>query len=124
MGDALGLARIYVDRFGVDDLYVADLDAIRGDALQADVITGLAALGRPLWLDAGVSSPIRARDMIRFGATNTVVGLETLGSFQALAEICAETPGHSVAFSLDVPRRTTNHCARQPRASGGAPNHG
>src|SRR5207247_8071355 len=57
-GDALAVARAYVDRLGLTDLYAADLDAILGrveDAgrrSQSTVVAAVAAVGAPLWLDA------------------------------------------------------------------------
>src|SRR5262249_52500731 len=54
-GDAGALARAYRDRFGIRELYVADLDALTGSALQTSLISELAETG-PLWVDAGVSS--------------------------------------------------------------------
>src|SRR5262245_17064700 len=61
-GDALALARQYIDRFGLAELYVADLDAIMtasrqsAQVFQDGVIATLATLGASLWLDAGTSS--------------------------------------------------------------------
>ena len=100
-GDALALARAYLD-LGIDELYVADLDAILGGKPQDAVLAALAGLGAPLWLDAGVSSVDRAASALDLGARHLVVGLETLTSFEALEAICAAVePGH-VAFSLDL----------------------
>jgi phosphoribosylformimino-5-aminoimidazole carboxamide ribotide isomerase len=98
-GSALGLAREYIDRFGLTELYVADLDAILGGEPQETSVTPLSALGAALWLDAGVSSIEDARNASRLGS-RVIVGLETLRSYVALREICAEVG--SVAFSLDV----------------------
>ena len=104
-GDAMALTRAYVERLGVTGLYVADLDAILGRPLQnaciAALASGLSATAPRLWLDAGVSSTERARQVIGLGAAHVVVGLETLHSYQALAEIC-DTLGDRVAFSLDL----------------------
>ena len=61
-----------------------------------------ATSAAPLWLDAGVSSPERAHDAVRLGAARIVVGLETLPSYDALAQICAAVGGNRVAFSLDL----------------------
>src|SRR5688572_13164356 len=82
----LALARNYVGRLGLGELYAADLDAIlarlrlqqgastrsadasRDDsggapagASQDALIAAMAALGAPLWLDAGVTSADQAR---------------------------------------------------------------
>lgn len=101
-GDAAGLVRAYLDRLGVRELYVADLDAIAGGPPQRELVAALAALGAPLWLDAAVTTAPAAGEALAAGATRVVVGLETLASFDALAEICAAVGGARVAFSLDL----------------------
>ena len=116
IGDAVDLARTYVDRHGLREIYVADLDAIEPDvgrAFQARQDAGperaglrtiekIAAVGATVWLDAGVSSVERARDARDLGAAHVVVGLETLPSFAALHDICEAVDGPRVAFSLDL----------------------
>jgi len=102
IGDAVDLARQYVDRYKLTELYVADLDAIESAEQPAQQIRQIADLGVPLWLDAGVSSVDPARHALDLGATHVVVGLETLPSFDALREICATIGGNRVAFSLDL----------------------
>jgi phosphoribosylformimino-5-aminoimidazole carboxamide ribotide isomerase len=101
-GDAVALARAYIDDLQLRELYVADLDAISGGALQHTLITGLISLGVPIWLDAGVSSINQASRVVELGAEQVVVGLETLHSFDALAAICGVVGGDRVAFSLDL----------------------
>ena len=101
-GDALALARAYTGRLGLTELYAADLDAIRGAPPQDAVVVALAALGAPLWLDAGTSTVDGARRALELGAAGVVVGLETLASFDALTSICEAVGGDRVAFSLDV----------------------
>ena len=103
-GDAIVLAREYINALGVRELYVADLDAIeRGvDDMQRGVIGGLATLGVPLWVDAGTSTPTAAAKARELGATTVVVGLETLPTFDALSAVCEAVGGSRVAFSLDL----------------------
>jgi phosphoribosylformimino-5-aminoimidazole carboxamide ribotide isomerase len=101
-GDAVTLARTYVSRVGLTELYIADLDAIQGRAPQDAPVITIAALGTPFWLDAGISSAARARHALDLGATRLVVGLETLTSFESLEEICEAVGGDRVAFSLDL----------------------
>jgi phosphoribosylformimino-5-aminoimidazole carboxamide ribotide isomerase len=100
IGDAVELARAYVDRYGVSELYVADLDAIGGGA-QAPAVRAICAIA-PTWLDAGISSVRRAREAIDGGAARVIVGLETLTSFETLARICEDIGGDRVAFGLDL----------------------
>jgi len=103
-GDAIVLARGYVNALGVRELYVADLDAIecRGNDMQHGVIAGLATLGVPLWVDAGTSTAPAAAKAKEIGATTVVVGLETLTTFDALGAVCETIGGSCVAFSLDL----------------------
>jgi phosphoribosylformimino-5-aminoimidazole carboxamide ribotide isomerase len=100
-GDARALASIYRDRFGLGELYVADLDAIEGRAPQDQLVSSLTAFGA-LWLDAGVASAHQARHALALGAAHIIVGLETLSSWDALDEICATLGGGRIAFSLDL----------------------
>ena len=103
-GDPLALARVYVEQLGVRELYLADLDAIRGTlaALNARIIADVSALGAALWVDAGVSTPAAARAVLEAGASTVVVGLETLTSFGVLGAICSEIERGRIAFSVDL----------------------
>ena len=125
-GDAVALARMYLRHLGLTELYAADLDAIlarlrlRQDASaglaeaprvsggakagprQDTLVASVAELGAPLWLDAGVASVVDARHALELAAAVVVIGLETLPSYDALADICASVGGDRVAFSLDL----------------------
>ena len=100
-GDALALAHRYLDA-GVTDLYVADLDAIEGHLSHQALVSEVSRLGMPVWLDAGASTVESARDCIESGPSRVIVGLETLTSFDRLAEICEDVGSTHVAFSLDL----------------------
>jgi phosphoribosylformimino-5-aminoimidazole carboxamide ribotide isomerase len=101
-GDALALARAYLGRLGVEELYVADLDAILGGSSQDGLVSAIAGLGVPVWVDAGATSVDAARHGLDLGAARVIVGLETLRSFDVLADICSELGGDRVVFSLDL----------------------
>jgi len=101
-GDAVALARWYMRETGVTELYAADLDAIANRPPQDTLVASLAALGAPLWLDAGIRSVSAARHALELAAAVVIVGLETLPSYDALAKICASAGGDRVAFSLDL----------------------
>lgn len=100
-GDPLALARVYVNTFGLDAVYAADLDAIGGGEIDDKALARLAGIA-PLWVDAGISSPERARRVIALGAAKAIVGLETLSSFEALSAICTAVGTDRTAFSLDL----------------------
>jgi len=103
-GDALAIASWFVKKCGLREIYIADLDALRGRPLQRALVSNIAALGSSLWLDAGISSVVSAQAALSAGASRVVVALETLSSFDALAAVCQAVGGKTVAFSLDIRR--------------------
>lgn len=101
-GDAMAVARFYLDECGIQQLYVADLDALAGLPAQRAAVGALAGLGAPLWLDAGTSTPDQARRWLSAGVARVIVGLETLVSFDALHAVGSATGRERMAFSLDL----------------------
>jgi phosphoribosylformimino-5-aminoimidazole carboxamide ribotide isomerase len=101
-GDPSAVVRYYVDRLGIRQLYVADLDAIVDDAPQDAAVRALVALGTPIWLDAASRSTHDAQMALDRGAARVVIGLETLSSLEALNSMCAGVGGNRIAFSLDL----------------------
>jgi phosphoribosylformimino-5-aminoimidazole carboxamide ribotide isomerase len=100
-GDAVALAHAY-RHLGVSELYAADLGAILGRPRQDALVAAVSELGPPLWLDAGAASVADALRNLELAAAVVVVGLETMPSYEVLAEICASVGGDRVAFSLDL----------------------
>ena len=74
LGDPLALAR----RYGLEELYVADLDAIAGGPVQTEIIAALAREARVM-VDAGASGP-ELRDL----GVRIIVGTETLADADAV----------------------------------------
>src|SRR5205807_5472152 len=100
--DPLVLARAYRDLLDCDEWYVADLDALAGGAVQRALVRALSGLRGRLLVDAAVSSPERACELVADGAARVVVGLETLPSFDALALVARAIGSQRLAFSLDL----------------------
>ena len=98
-GDAVKLAGLYLNTFGLTDIYVADLDAIGSAAPNDDVVRSICRLGGNVLVDGGVATPDAARRVAATGARGVIVGLETLESFDNLRDICNL---HPVTFSLDL----------------------
>jgi phosphoribosylformimino-5-aminoimidazole carboxamide ribotide isomerase len=89
VGDPLSLARRFRDALGLDELYVADLDAITGGGGNDGVIRALAREARVM-VDAGVSEPERARALLDLGVHRVVVGTETLADADELDRLLPE----------------------------------
>jgi phosphoribosylformimino-5-aminoimidazole carboxamide ribotide isomerase len=98
-GDPVSLARAFWSELGLDELYVADLDAISGDGEHSSSIGALAREARVM-VDAGVSDPERARALLDLGAHRVVVGTETLTGPDALDRLLADVP--EVVLSVDL----------------------
>ncbi|MEN3280472.1 MAG: phosphoribosylformimino-5-aminoimidazole carboxamide ribotide isomerase [Solirubrobacteraceae bacterium] len=106
-GDALALARGLREELGLEEIYVADLDAIVWGSERAAggghdaLLRALAAEAR-LMVDAGVTEPAAARALLDLGAHRVIVGTETLSDAAALDRLLAELPAGAVILSVDL----------------------
>jgi phosphoribosylformimino-5-aminoimidazole carboxamide ribotide isomerase len=106
IGDPLSLAR----RFRLEELYVADLDAIAGAGDNDPVIRALAGEARVM-VDAGVSEPERAQALLELGVHRVVVGTETLADADALDRLLPDA-----VLSVDL--RDGRTLSPDPRLAG------
>ena len=95
------VARAFGEHLGLSELYLADLDAIRGERPATELYAELSGAGHRLWVDAGIRDLPMAQTVAASGAASVVVGLETVAGPQALAACCAEL-GERLVFSLDL----------------------
>ncbi len=110
-GDALALARAFRSELALDEVYVADLDAITGAGSHHAIIAALAREASVM-VDAGVTEPGRARELLELGAQRVIVGTETLtGGLDALL---AEIP--QLVLSVDL--RDGRLLSPDPRLAG------
>jgi phosphoribosylformimino-5-aminoimidazole carboxamide ribotide isomerase len=130
-GDALALARGFRDALKLEEIYVADLDAIVGGGDRAPgsghaagsghvpgsepatgrhptaggnhtaLLRALAGEAR-LMVDAGVTEPAAARGLLALGARRVIVGTETLAGPAALDRLLADLPDGAVILSVDL----------------------
>lgn len=88
-------------------MYIADLDAILGGRGHGDTLRSLSrVLACELWVDAGVSDPAGALQVLANGAGQVVVGTECLERLEDLAAIGDAVSPDKVLVSLDVLRGT------------------
>ena len=59
-------------------VYVADLDAVRGNPVNEAALAGLASVAAT-WVDAGATTPQRAAALARVGVARNVVGTQWIG---------------------------------------------
>jgi phosphoribosylformimino-5-aminoimidazole carboxamide ribotide isomerase len=101
-GDALALARGFRAQLGLEEVYVADLDAIAGCGGDHRALLRALAGEALLMVDAGVSDAATARELLDLGAHRVIVGTETLGGAGALERLLAGLPGGAAILSVDL----------------------
>ena len=99
--DPVEVTRAVRDAFGLDELYVADLDAIAGGPAHREVVAALAGQARVM-VDAGSAEAGTVRELLALGAARVVIGTETLAGEAALARLRTELPDAPLVLSLDL----------------------
>jgi phosphoribosylformimino-5-aminoimidazole carboxamide ribotide isomerase len=99
--DPVQVTRALREALGLDELYVADLDAIAGGPGHREVLGGLAHEAR-MMVDAGVTEVVAVRPLLELGAASVVIGTETLADQAALERLRAELPDAPLVLSLDL----------------------
>jgi phosphoribosylformimino-5-aminoimidazole carboxamide ribotide isomerase len=99
--DPVHLTRAVRERFGLDELYVADLDAIAGGPGSPAVIAALALEGRVM-VDAGAAAATAVARVLELGVAGVVIGTESLPGAEAFRRLRIELPDAPLVLSLDL----------------------
>jgi HisA/HisF family protein len=99
--DPVLVTRAVRARLGLDELYVADLDAIAGGPGHPELLAALASEARVM-VDAGAAAPDAVARLLDRGVARVVIGTETLPSVDALARLREELPDAPLVVSLDL----------------------
>jgi phosphoribosylformimino-5-aminoimidazole carboxamide ribotide isomerase len=103
--DPIMLAESYHSRLGLNEIYIADLNAIQGTGFTGhrNMIAELAGRERmDIILDAGIPNAEKAGTWLELGVEKIVIGGETLHSLDALQDIPAKISRDRLIFSLDL----------------------
>lgn len=98
----LDVARAFRDAYGIERLYVADLDAIRGRTLHATEIAALAEAGFRLTLDAGFRTAAGLDTVSDLGVECFVAAVESLPHADELDRFVERVGSERVRFSIDL----------------------
>lgn len=105
-GDAMALLAAYREMLGTRECYIADLDAIQGGVPQRALIRRLAGVQAgtdgTLLVDAGAHTAGGALEVLASGASQVIVGLETLHAFADLSRIVEAVGAARTVFGLDL----------------------
>jgi phosphoribosylformimino-5-aminoimidazole carboxamide ribotide isomerase len=100
-GDPVELTRVVRERFGLDELYVADLDAIAGGPASPGVVAALAREARVM-ADAGTAAAPAVARLLELGVARVVIGTESLPGAEAFRRLRRELPEAPLVLSLDL----------------------
>ena len=99
--DPVSLTRAVRERLGLDELYVADLDAIGGEDGSSDVIAALAREATVM-VDTGAATVAAVARLLELGVARVVIGTESLPGTEALRRLRADLPDAPLVLSVDL----------------------
>jgi phosphoribosylformimino-5-aminoimidazole carboxamide ribotide isomerase len=99
--DPVAITRAVRERLGLEELYVADLDAIAGGRGHPELLAALAREARVM-VDAGTADPAAVAALLELGVGRVIVGTETLPGVAALRDLRAALPDAPLVLSLDL----------------------
>ena len=89
-------------RLGLEELYVADLDAISGAEPAYETLAALVNTDSLVLVDAGVQDLERAHRLLVLGVSRVVVALESLTGPDVLDRLLSAIGADRMVFSLDL----------------------
>ena len=98
----LEVAAAFRHVLGLQELYVADLDAIGGSEPACGTLEALVNLGCQLMVDAGVQDQERAERLVESGVSRVVLALESLPDPAVLDRLLCAIGQDRLVFSLDL----------------------
>ncbi len=100
--DPLDVASTF-DSLGFDSLYLADLDAIQGRSANFGLYQRIKTeTSLDMMIDAGISEIIKAEKVLKMGATEIIIGTETLSSLDFVTEAIKIFGRNRVIVSIDL----------------------
>jgi phosphoribosylformimino-5-aminoimidazole carboxamide ribotide isomerase len=118
--EPLEVARAFREQLGLSELYIADLNAIQGQGHHRALISRLAQQsGMSLIVDAGAANAASALQVLDAGASQVIVGAETLTTWEMALDISAALDPRQLIFSLDM--RSGQVLSRCPQLAASSP---
>jgi phosphoribosylformimino-5-aminoimidazole carboxamide ribotide isomerase len=100
--DPVSVAKAFKN-MGFTELYIADLDAIIGKRFDPEILRRIKnETGFAIMVDAGINTIKKARILIGAGASELVIGTETLRDFQFVEKALKSFRAEKVVVSIDI----------------------
>ena len=97
------IARAFVEKCGVREFYLADLDGLQGSVANHDAWQAVAKTAESLWIDCGIRTPAgwttREQELVALNIQKTTMILASESWAAALPSIAR---GRHAAFSIDL----------------------
>jgi len=101
--DPLEVASTFKSRYGFKDLYIADLDAILGKEPSLSLVQQIKnKVNLQLMVDSGVRSIDQALRLLDVGASEVIIGTETLPSLDLIEKIVEAVGKNRITSSVDM----------------------
>lgn len=89
-------------QLGMNEYYLADLDALEGRTPQVNLITCLMNSGYQIWLDAAIHSSDVAAKWLTQGVYRLIIAGESLPSIPHLQQLHESITSDRLVYSLDL----------------------
>lgn len=100
--DPVDVARV-LRATGFSELYIADLDAITGRTINQDALRRIRAeTSSTIMVDAGINTIEKARELLKLGVSNIVIGTETLSDLRFIKRALEIFGVDRVVVSIDI----------------------
>jgi len=101
--DPLEVSSTFKSRYGFKELYVADLDAILGKEPSLPLVQQIKNKANlHLMVDSGMRSIDQALRLLGAGASEVIIGTETLPNLSLIEEIVEAVGKNRIAISVDM----------------------
>lgn len=104
--DPLAVASAFRETFGLESIYIADLDAILRGEPNLDLYRTLSDDGFRLMIDSGLRNGVDADVALTAGADQVIAGLETWPLLSSLEMLVRRIGPERLIFSLDLKNGT------------------
>ncbi|MCS7117063.1 MAG: HisA/HisF-related TIM barrel protein [Nitrososphaerota archaeon] len=99
----IDIAKVFKDLFNLDELYVADLDAIMGRGSNLGIISRICSeVGMKVMLDSGINNASHVDEIFDAGVSKLVLGTESMTTINHLRDLIGSFGGEQIVPSIDV----------------------
>ena len=100
--DPIKVAEAFKEKFGFNELYIADLDSIEGRGANLQTIKLIKRMGFKVMVDFGIDSLKKCEQLVSEGVDQIIIGTETLTRKELVWEISSKIGLEKTILSIDL----------------------